>query len=777
MQCLESTYEEKNGSYKFNNVIVTKHSLLFLTVTDIDIPKILQFPWYCPDKFYSKQVNLYLEVDIKQFKSLEKLEAFKKTLNISRDIQTAVISENIWYQNIGHALFDGIYPQYLSMIKFGLIQDDYVQICHGWSDKGAKATEFLEKFSGNDILDLNTMDNPVLLCDTLIAGCGDKETLAGNRVVNKEYMVYGQKEYNAMTLFKNRCFSRFGLEINKPINKKPKVIIIDNKRYSDQDKIILNQLIKNYQNKIDIKYIHWGSYSSFYDQMLEYQDVDIQISGPGTGMNYLPFMKKGAVNINLGYMQGTKSGFKKEFYAIPNQNTDFQFPSWMEQPLAAAADYTSSLYYDRYNHNELKLNVLSDILDKAIETLHNPTENNWNTDALIFKEYCQKSNDADHACYHMTNLHSTFIESFINEHPSDITTRTNLHLLRKIKEKYSYGNKYCISSKLKKILVIPPTFAYGNTGDLSIIKTCQHILSGNQRQSDILKQNTNLDEYQSCIMFGNDILAYYEGFWAKSYIRSFLNSNRNVYVLNTSWGRDAKDTLTEYKDFKNLYMYFRDVNSLEMINEQFVFINAPKLCSDISHLCPSDEEIDDENLKTWIFSRHKKIIGINVHKDFKRHNQKVWDNYVKLIQDYNSEFSFLFIPHDSRPHVKEKDILSKLIDQSKPKDYFLSNYLDPFQEKLITKYLYILITGRMHLAVLTIPHLIPSIGIEYNGIKTFGTFKHWGIEDLALKADDIDNIHSSFAKILHNYSLYRSILSTNKHKVEKLAMSPFDDIF
>jgi polysaccharide pyruvyl transferase WcaK-like protein len=332
-----------------------------------------------------------------------------------------------------------------------------------------------------------------------------------------------------------------------------------------------------------------------------------------------------------------------------------------------------------------------------------------------------------------------------------------------------------------KILIIVPTFALGNIGDLAVVKTCEFLLKSNGRDFHVvtsIDEKVNLRDFKSLIIFGNDILAYYQGFsQTGKFVDSFLNQKKSVFVLNCSWGPDAsKNCLEPYKNHKNFYIYFRDQYSLEIFNKNFNFFNKPKLCADIAHLCPKDEKINDLDLVNWINSSDKKIIGINIHKDFKHYNQDVWEMYKKTILHYSKDYKFLMIPHDSRSHVKEKKLHHQLASECHSCDFFVTDYLDPSQEKIISENLHFLIAGRMHLSILTITQGVPCIAIEYNGVKALGTLSHWGIGNFTLKASEIDNLIALSNEVIDKYSTIQKTINAKNDTVKKLSSIPINDI-
>ena len=337
--------------------------------------------------------------------------------------------------------------------------------------------------------------------------------------------------------------------------------------------------------------------------------------------------------------------------------------------------------------------------------------------------------------------------------------------------------------QVPRVLVIVPDFQLGNIGDAAIVKACEYLLKCGQAEYYLIKHKgdaVDLLSFDCLVLFGNDILAYYGGFGDRSkYMDNFLSRGKSVFVLNCSWGKDAvfKKCFEPYKAYENFYIYFRDKHSLAIVDEEFDFYNKPALCADIAHLCPKDDYIYNEELSGWINSSDKKIVGINIHKDFKQYNDAVWQSYKNLINHYSERFRFLMIPHDSRPHAREKDLLGTLMSECGDCDFFISDYLEPSQEKIVTDNLYFLITGRMHLSILTITQSVPCIVVEYNGVKALGTLSHWGLGEYVLKAKDVGNLIVLSESIIENYdNIVLKIKERNKH-VGDLSFVPFVDIF
>ena len=425
--------DQEHLSIKYENLYAINGTITYLTTDKNTNPP-----------YVTKFMNMYRwRPEIKVFDTEEQIQEYLNTFENKQEVELSVIGDNLWYGNIGHSLFDSLYPVYLALIKFGYENSPFVWLVSDWSNKQTMSYDVVTKFSGNLLMEYPNLDKSTLIhFKTLVAGTGN----TGCTVVNQKYSMYGGK-YDAIRLYKERMLKAYNLQINKPINERPKIIIIDNKRYSDYEKSIIDQVINHFQSTADIKYVDWARHYNhvFADQIKELEDTDIYISGPGTGIVYMPFIKEGAVTINLGYMEHTQTNTIRPNIKIEDYpHEDWIFPGWLDQPLCSSVDYVSTLYYDRMNYNNLEFEPLVSIINNAISTLKNKEilEIKHNTDALVFKEYCKRADNSKELCNHLTGI-AFFIELFVNEHPQTVPPHlVNVELLRQIKDELEYNRKY-----------------------------------------------------------------------------------------------------------------------------------------------------------------------------------------------------------------------------------------------------------------------------------------------------------------------------------------------
>lgn len=430
---------DDKASVEYNNLYSINGNIYYITTDIIDLPYVKKF------------TNLYdWKPEIMKFKSEDDLNNYFSSIKVDDEIDLSVLADNLWYGNVGHGLFDVLYPIYLALLKFGYSDNPFTFLSMDWSWRENMMYDLIKKFTKKDLIEYNNLDrSKICRFNKLICGTN----LAGNRVTNKEIFIYGKK-WDGLYHFKKRIFELNNIQLDKPIKSDvPKVIIINNKRFQDKDRVVINSVIQRMANVCNIKFIDWQldyNYPKefiFEKQMSDFSDVDIQITAPGTAMMYTPLLKKGAVNINLGYIEHTQTnGVRGNLRIKESKHADHLIPAYMEQPICAGTYYVTSLYYDRYKYNELMAEPLIELINEAIEILKKGEikEGNVAKDAQVFREYCLRAKDADAVCEHLTTL-SLQAEFFVNEHPYALLPSVDIDLLRLIKKEYNYDRSYEIS--------------------------------------------------------------------------------------------------------------------------------------------------------------------------------------------------------------------------------------------------------------------------------------------------------------------------------------------
>ncbi|CAF4885284.1 unnamed protein product [Rotaria sp. Silwood1] len=348
-----------------------------------------------------------------------------------------------WHKNIGHALFDGLYPAYIALIRFPprhlqpfriFVGLDYVNCDSCFSE------DVYSRFAGGGFIKSNIIDsimpNRWFIFEELIMGSG----MMCQRCIQSNYQLAGGVELEGSKLFRDRMYKQHGIipvEIRqkhsaekRSLNKPLHAYIIHNKRFTKKEREeirnAMNQ-INNYTNShinktleeikklphplIRVFYINYrnikakinisskikstpsDSRLSTYDlldndfiaQLRILRDMDIHITGPGTGQMYQTFLSDGSVNINLGGM----NPYRKE-------TTPIAYPSFLEQYVTAGIPYIKGLYYpinkrrDGIQQDELikLIKQAAQIIIQGFSIPVNPKDN-LAPDGQVFVEQCK----------------------------------------------------------------------------------------------------------------------------------------------------------------------------------------------------------------------------------------------------------------------------------------------------------------------------------------------------------------------------------------------------
>lgn len=353
-----------------------------------------------------------------------------------------------------------------------------------------------------------------------------------------------------------------------------------------------------------------------------------------------------------------------------------------------------------------------------------------------------------------------------------------------------------------KILIQPPTYTLGSIGDNALMLSVVDQLKLNMKSEDISSLyykidniflenniNENIDDYKLLIFFGNDCLSYYS--IRNEIINLFISKNKKVFILNTSYGK--MDTISDKnkKNIKpliensNVFFYIRDIYSYNTMISNFNFKNTPNLCSDLAFTLQEDktqifynqkrfEDLSQRILETK--KNKKRVVVVNLHSAVKF--PKTFQNIMNIIKKNYKHTLFIFLPHDTRS--KEKKFMEELVIKNGlkneiGKNILIEDVISPKIEKAILKDVDLVVTGRMHLAILALSVCKPVIGLAYNGFKMRGTFRWLNCEDLVIN-DDNQNIINIYHHVITNLKSIRHKISNNSKFAYFGALSPIKEI-
>ncbi|CAF3815126.1 unnamed protein product [Rotaria sp. Silwood1] len=380
---------------------------------------------------------------IRQFDSYSELEKFIRDSADPIVIPGVTLSFGFgWLGNIGHTLFDGLYPAYVALIRFPprhlqpfrlLASIDECATC--------RDEDILNRFSGLGIMKhyvLNDMSNGSwFVFDEFVMGGG----MMCQRCTQPNLQLPGGVELDGSRLFRDRMYLQHGIipparrykSSTEGRNRHDVLVayVIDNKRYTENDRKEINAAIEeinNYTiahhnrsiadiNKLDwplvkVSYIDYGSAESrkrkssrftatpidtrsptyelietyFTAQLRLLRTMDIQITGPGTGSMYQSFVPDGSVVINAGGLIPLRA-----------EDRNITYTSFMEQYMASGAPYLKALYYPINDRPKgIKRQQLVKLIREAAKLIMNGfsmpvnPRDNLAPDGQLFVELCEK---------------------------------------------------------------------------------------------------------------------------------------------------------------------------------------------------------------------------------------------------------------------------------------------------------------------------------------------------------------------------------------------------
>lgn len=320
---------------------------------------------------------------------------------------TTLHYSTIWHQNIGHFLWDGLYPAYVALTQWDLQGNDfntvatYAQDCFqaGAPNGRCMSEDIMRRFGGKKVefLIKNTMRNSYRF-EQFVMGSGHK----GARTINRDVSCWGSRDLDALRSFRDRLYQVYDLKppprrISSQENRQTrslKAIIIDNKRFTLSEiqafKLLAKEMSAETSKNLHVEYINYAdTHHDFGKQLRLLQNADIHVSGIGTGNSYSDFMPDGSVLVNLGNPRQSHDPFEGKG-AYKNVAVGFMEEYWSEGNTHARA-----LYYPVTERRAgLTKSRVQQLLGEAASLIRSdfsmPVKPGVNLSPIgqIFKEYC-----------------------------------------------------------------------------------------------------------------------------------------------------------------------------------------------------------------------------------------------------------------------------------------------------------------------------------------------------------------------------------------------------
>lgn len=331
-----------------------------------------------------------------------------------------------------------------------------------------------------------------------------------------------------------------------------------------------------------------------------------------------------------------------------------------------------------------------------------------------------------------------------------------------------------------RILLVPPTTAFGSKGDEAmILAAADYLMQNSNVQIDFLYQKPSmitkllnkkqinlihLDTffkreiyaYNHAYILGADILGLYFGSLERivKIAKNLIKFKIPINIMGLSYNPKPEikfiNELEKIISSDLVNFYCRDNLALDLFRNTFPNCRNINLASDVAFLL--EPAINNDGTVKWITDRKKEgknIIGINLHPQIKINYQTLIQRFSKFIKSCPDNFVFVFIPHDIRG--SEQNDLQNLHKIFSNKSYYVnSRAVTAKNIKYITSLLDAIVSCRLHLSILSLGSETPCLGIDYNGNKTIGMFSTFDLDEYAISPEKTDQLYSHFMNLWNN---------------------------
>ncbi|KAF4664685.1 hypothetical protein FOZ61_000607 [Perkinsus olseni] len=309
----------------------------------------------------------------------------------------------LYAHNVGHIMYDALYPLYVSMIRFGYGDADVnvvMKVEDRFNGKKFLCDEFWPRFGGGKYSRLNDLRRPTYRFQRVIVG----SRRMAHRSFNTDTTMPGSYTYeNAIYMYTQRILARYGIadaasatrgSTAVPIDRGQdgcRGVIVDNKRFTDAERAMLESIALHSHETLncDITFIRWEKYS-FEEQLRIFSEANVYVSGVGTGITRSHFIKPGGVVVNLGEM---------DRYGTPPRLQ----PGYKDVQFAVGSPHLNALYYPMKLLNmygELQEEAVRNMIRQAVQLVRRgfpiprPLKDGLAPTGLAMVEYCEASPEA-----------------------------------------------------------------------------------------------------------------------------------------------------------------------------------------------------------------------------------------------------------------------------------------------------------------------------------------------------------------------------------------------
>ncbi len=246
-------------------------------------------------------------------------------------------------------------------------------------------------------------------------------------------------------------------------------------------------------------------------------------------------------------------------------------------------------------------------------------------------------------------------------------------------------------------------------------------------------------------------------------------------ILGFSWNtKPHKKALAALRQAgqRGVHLYVRDAVSLERLKQANV-INTV-LTADVVFANQNQQEHGIEDVLE--FCQGKTVAIVNASGLIAKDIDQI-EEYKTIINALlKQQYSVVLLPHVIRDGANDLTVCRKIAALF-PEVYFVDRLLEPDQIKRLAKAAKLVVTGRMHLSIMSMNAGVPAIVLSTQG-KVDGLMKFFALPELSL--EPVPGFGHKVVFLIEqlqgNYARYRSSITDNLEAVRSLSVKNFQPL-
>jgi colanic acid/amylovoran biosynthesis protein len=294
---------------------------------------------------------------------------------------------------------------------------------------------------------------------------------------------------------------------------------------------------------------------------------------------------------------------------------------------------------------------------------------------------------------------------------------------------------------------------------------------------DFLKLQTLMSSTRALYVIGADIMdgGYNKNASAlRSYIAYFFAKNNiPARIFGFSWNSSPDPlALSAIKKAAShgVVLCARDPLSFERLEKAGV-----QNIRQVADMVFANESTQTDGIEDILdFCANKKIAIVNASGLIAKNIDQL-NEYSKIINKLTDKgYTIVLLPHVIRPGANDLPICQAL-SKKYPDAFLVERLLQPDQVKRLAQEAKIVVTGRMHLSIMSLNQLVPSIVLSTQG-KVDGLMALFEVKELSV--EPVQNFGTKVSDLIEQidarYNDYKSSLSRNISLVRSLSARNFD---